>query len=69
MFGFVEGAVSPAVDTLFAQGKTVKEVQYFLWEIESPFNKPGCFLHRSSCICLAGKQELCVVSSLMRALY
>lgn len=63
VFGIVERAVSPTVDTLFA------EVHYFLWEIESPFDKPGCFLHRSSCVCLASKQELCHVSSLMGALY
>lgn len=54
---------------LFAQGGIAEEVHYCPWEIESPFDKPGCFLHKSSCVCLASKQELWDVSSLMWALY
>lgn len=65
MLGNVEGAVSPTVDTLCAQGGIAEEMHYFLWEIESPFDKPGCFLYKSSCVCLAGKQGLWDVSSLM----
>lgn len=45
VLGNVEGAVSPAVDILFVQGGIAEEVHYFPWEIESPFDKPGCFLH------------------------
>lgn len=58
VLGNVQGVVSPTVDTLFVQGGIAEGVHYCPWEIESPFDKPGCFLHKSSCICLASKQEL-----------
>lgn len=65
MLGNVEGAVSPTVDALCGQGRIAEDVHYFLWEIGSPFDKPGCFPYKSSCVCLAGKQGLWDVSSLM----
>lgn len=56
---------SVQLQVIYLHGEELQNVHYFLWEIENLFDRPGCFLHKSSCVCLASKQELWDVSSLM----
>lgn len=54
---------------LFAQGGIIEGTHNFLQEIGNLFDKSGCVLCKSSCVCLASEQGLWDVSSLMRTLY
>lgn len=60
----VEGPFCATVDNLFAQGGITEETHSFLQEVRSLFNKPGCVLYRSSCVCVAGEQGLWDVNSI-----
>lgn len=60
-----EVAFSPIVDTLSVWRAVIEEAHYFLQEIGSVFDKPGCALYKSSCVCLASEQGLWDVSSLL----
>lgn len=61
----VEGAFCPTVDILFARGGITEEAHYFLWETGNLFDKPGCVLYKSSCVCLPSEQGLWDLGSLM----
>lgn len=65
----VKGAVCPTVDILFAQGGITEGTHNFLQEIGNVFDKSGCVLYKSSCVCLASEPGFWDVSSLMRTLY